>query len=715
VKLRDPPDGNSSGASSRSKCPLIVDEEAPSVVVENIDFQNPTFFEICRNGSRSTRQEALMDTPTPNHCPSCGTLLGRDVDGLTDGLCPRCLLADSLHSTIAGQPAASPPPPVAEVAAAFPDLEVVELIGRGGMGAVYKARQKSLDRPVALKLLPRSLAADTGFAKRFEAEAKALATLNHPNIVTVHEFGHRDDFYFLLMEFVDGPNLRSLLNDHRLSPDEALAIVPRVCEALEYAHRRNVVHCDIKPENLLLNTEGQIKIADFGISRILGQTGPDSEMAAGTPAYMAPEQLDNPQSVDTRADIYSLGVVFYEMLTGERPNHELTPPSGRNRSVDVRLDEIVLRALDANPKARWQSANELNGELQTFLNERLGEPKVKPPEKLPASSPKRAWVACALALTSLLLLIGVFFAHNHIAPVSAAEHQESIDRWFEHQVELSEIGAQYQALEAKPEKTPADMEAMDDLRETISEKGWVTLELYGALDGVRDPVLSRAGYKYGVLIGQILALAAFFLGRRHLSWLRGQKEPLPAFKAGLVGALFAPLFIVARILTAVLTYHSLLVNTLAFISALLLSVWVVRRVIAWTRNLRNTPPLGVVAVSATALIALAIAIPLTAAMHSYVSTLQGLLHESTDLNQSHQEYIQRMHDNSRVSETEKLETAKSRCQEYARKNQSSELLSNQPLKLRIPEGRDLAKSVIGSLLALAAAFFILKKSRTVRS
>ena len=658
-----------------------------------------------------------MDTNHSHHCPSCGTLLDRDADSLADGLCPRCLLESSLHSTIAGQPSASPPPPVEEVSAAFPDLEIIELIGRGGMGAVYKARQKSLDRPVALKLLPRSLAADPEFAKRFEAEAKALATLNHPNIVTVHEFGQRGDFYFLLMEYVDGPNLRSLLVDHRLSPHEALAIVPPLCDALEFAHQRNIVHCDIKPENLILNTDGKVKIADFGIARILGQTSTDAEpeKAAGTPAYMAPEQKDSPHSIDTRTDIYSLGVVIYEMLTGERPGADLTPPSGKNSALDVRLDKIVLRALDANPKLRWQSANELNSELQTILTEALGEPKVTPPDKLPTSSPKRAWVACALAFTALVLLIGVFFAHKHVAPVSATEHQESIDRWFEHQVEMAETSTQYQALEAKPDKTPADKEVMEDLWEKISD-GWVTLELFDALRGVGDPVLSNVGYAFGVRIAAILAVAAFFLGRRHLSWLRGQKEPLPALKAGLVGALLGPLlFTSGLILTAVLRYESVLTNTLALTGAFLLALWTVRRVIAWTRNLRNAPPLGVVPVFAAALIALAIAIPLTAATETYTSTLQKLASESSELEQSSQKFIAYMHLNHRESETEKLEEAKLGCEEHAHKSQSFYLLNNKPLRLLVPEGSDLLKSVIGSVLAFAAALVILKKSRNRRA
>ena len=313
-----------------------------------------------------------MDKKSTLECKSCGADLVNDSGSLATGLCPCCLLADSLHSTIAYQSAKASTPPLEEVSAAFPDLEVIELIGVGGMSAVFKARQKNLDRLVALKLLPQTLAEDPEFTKRFEVEAKALATLNHPNIVTVHDFGKKGDFYYLLMEFVDGPNLRNLISEEKLSSSEALTIIPPLCEALEYAHGKNIVHCDIKPENLLIDIEGRVKVADFGIARILDQnsTVMNSGKVSGTPGYMAPEQRENPILVDARADVYSLGVVFYEMLTGERPGDNLTPPSGKNSSLDVSLDEVVLRALDANPNLRWQSADALNTELQIILTKK---------------------------------------------------------------------------------------------------------------------------------------------------------------------------------------------------------------------------------------------------------------------------------------------------------------------------------------------------------
>jgi tRNA A-37 threonylcarbamoyl transferase component Bud32 len=264
-------------------------------------------------------------------------------------------------------PAFIPPSP-ADLARHFPQLEILELVGQGGMGAVYKARQPKLDRLLALKILPPEVARDPTFAERFTREARSLARLNHPNIVTIFDFGETDGLFFFSMEFVDGKNVRQLMEFNELTSSLALQIVPQVCEALRYAHDEGIVHRDIKPENILLDKKGRVKIADFGLAKIVGLsptyltlTGTHEVM--GTLYYMAPEQMKRSHTVDHRADLYSLGVVFYEMLTGELPVGRFAPPSHKAR-VDGRLDSIVLRALSREPEHRYQDAADLKNDVE---------------------------------------------------------------------------------------------------------------------------------------------------------------------------------------------------------------------------------------------------------------------------------------------------------------------------------------------------------------
>lgn len=310
-----------------------------------------------------------------NRCPQCGAALPAQS---SPGLCPGCLLQWGLESQTGeeetgSQPAAADrrPPTPEEIAAYFPDLEILELVGRGGMGVVYKARQKRLDRLVALKILAPKIGQDPAFAKRFAREARAMAMLSHPHVVAVHDFGQADGLYYFLMEFVDGANLRRLLDTGKLAPEEALAIVPQICEALQYAHDHGVVHRDIKPENVLLDKEGRVKIADFGIAKLVGKEANDPTLTGagqimGTPQYMAPEQIEHPLQVDHRADIYSLGVVFYQMLTGELPIGRFAPPS-KKAQIDVRLDEVVLRALEKEPERRYQQVSEVKTQVESIV------------------------------------------------------------------------------------------------------------------------------------------------------------------------------------------------------------------------------------------------------------------------------------------------------------------------------------------------------------
>src|SRR5882724_10310742 len=302
-------------------------------------------------------------------CPKCGGPIPVEAP---QGLCPKCLLLQASIPTEAGKGAASKsaPPTHEELVEAFPQLEILELIGQGGMGFVFKARQSKIERLVALKILPQSLAADPAFAERFTREGRVLARLNHPNIVTIHDFGQANGFYYLLMEFVDGVNLRQAMKMGRFTPAQALAVVPHICEALQFAHNEGILHRDIKPENILLDSKGRVKIADFGIAKLVGEPHSDatrtgSGATLGTPHYMAPEQLERPGEVDHRADIYSLGVVFYEMLTGELPLGKFQPPSQKVQ-VDVRLDEVVLHALEKEPARRYQQISQVKTAVDTI-------------------------------------------------------------------------------------------------------------------------------------------------------------------------------------------------------------------------------------------------------------------------------------------------------------------------------------------------------------
>lgn len=312
-------------------------------------------------------------------CPQCKKPLSPDSPA---GLCPGCLMAmnmatQTIEEEDAGIPK-PPPPRLEDIARFFPNFQLLECLGRGGMGVVYKALQKSLNRVVALKILAPERKQDEAFAKRFVLEAETLAKLSHPNIVTIHDFGQAEDMFYLVMEFVDGVTLRQLLKAGRVAPREALAIVPQICDALQYAHDQGIVHRDIKPENIILDRRGRVKVADFGIAKILGEAGgagQNSEASSatmteagkvvGTPNYMAPEQLNDPGSVDHRADIYALGVVFYQMLTGELPGKRIEPPS-KVVHVDVRLDEVVLRALERDPERRYSQASVFKTNVETI-------------------------------------------------------------------------------------------------------------------------------------------------------------------------------------------------------------------------------------------------------------------------------------------------------------------------------------------------------------
>ncbi len=333
------------------------------------------------------------------NCPNCGAELPADAPA---GLCPACL-ARAAQAALRGVDDGT----VEDIRRAFAahagDLELGELIGRGGMGFVFRARQRRLSREVAVKVLDPELSRNPLFAERFAREAQTLARLAHPHIVTVHDYGRAGELFYLVLEYVDGVNLRQVLKARAMSPAQALAIVPQICEALEFAHGLNIVHRDIKPDNILLDRAGRVKIADFGLAKLCGVEVPLGSLTStgqvlGTLRYMAPEQMERPLEVDHRADIYSLGVVFYEMLTGEIPMGRFAPPSQKVQ-IDVRLDEVVLHTLEREPERRYQHA----GEVKTDI-EAIGAGGAVP---LRRANPRGIPLLCWLAVASPAVAFGV--------------------------------------------------------------------------------------------------------------------------------------------------------------------------------------------------------------------------------------------------------------------------------------------------------------------
>lgn len=332
-------------------------------------------------------------------CPQCGLEFEASALGQ---VCPKCVVRQAIDTEKDEWEAI-------EIAGEFAGLEIDRRLGQGGMGVVFKARQPQLQRDVALKILPGKFAEDSNLVARFQREGQALAKLNHPNIVSIYEFGEHRGYRYFVMEYVDGVNLRELMGRGKIPSEEALKVIPQICDALEYAHGQGIVHRDIKPENILLDRTGRVKIADFGLAKLTSEesSGPGvtrSGAVMGTPHYMAPEQVENPRRVDHRADIYSLGVVCYELLTGELPIGRFEPPSRRAR-VDRRLDEIVLRSLEKEPERRFERASEFRSRIEDIA--------ASPDPQMEIRSPRatRLVHASGLCLLTgfLFVLVGVLF------------------------------------------------------------------------------------------------------------------------------------------------------------------------------------------------------------------------------------------------------------------------------------------------------------------
>ncbi len=353
-------------------------------------------------------------------CSQCGTPMPAETP---NGACPECGSTSGPGSFADSDAEPLMPPSPAELAPLFPGLEITEVIGRGGMGTIYKARQPQLDRVVALKILSPELGRDPAFAQRFWREAQALAKLNHSNIVRVFDFGETGGLFYFLMEYVDGVTLGTLIKQRTLHIEEAQRIVIEICHALHYAHEEGVVHRDIKPSNILLDKKGRVKVADFGVAGLMGKEARDSSaggqpaMVLGTPQYMAPEQLEKPWKVDRRADIYALGVVLYEMMTGELPLDNFEPPS-RKAGANPILDAVMFRALARRQRQRYQNANEMRAAVEAATGRFHNLPG-----DMPRKSTSRKWrwlPRFALAAGTIWLVVVTFILfHDHWAEQKA--------------------------------------------------------------------------------------------------------------------------------------------------------------------------------------------------------------------------------------------------------------------------------------------------------
>lgn len=259
------------------------------------------------------------------------------------------------------EPFSAPSPE--ELVSLFPGYAIDSLIACGGMGAVYHARQIALDREVAIKILPREFSADEAFRDGFSAEARAMAKLNHPNLIGVYDFGEVDGMLFIIMEFVPGQSLYHATYQTRVEPKEAARLMAEICSGIAEAHRAGLLHRDIKPANVLLDAHKRPKVGDFGLARPIGTAAQEGEVIFGTPGYTAPEVVDHPSHVDARADVFSLGVMLHELLTGKLPSADTRPPSAIC-GCSPKFDEVVKRATQSVAALRYPDAGAMEAALK---------------------------------------------------------------------------------------------------------------------------------------------------------------------------------------------------------------------------------------------------------------------------------------------------------------------------------------------------------------
>jgi serine/threonine protein kinase/WD40 repeat protein len=445
----------------------------------------------------------------PRFCPRCRNPLATDAPA---GLCPSCLFELALEPSTAvldapydSDPTSSTFDPAAAAGPVarqtFGDYELLQEIARGGMGVVYKARQLSLNRVVALKMMLPTLLASATAAPRFRAEAEAAANLQHPNIVAIHEVGEHEGRLYFSMDYVEGQSLAALVREHPLPAETAARHVKTAAEAIHYAHRQGFLHRDLKPSNILIDEANQPRITDFGLAKRMDS---DSRLTItgvvlGTPSYMSPEQAaGKSDQVGPASEVYALGAILYELLTGRPPFQAATPldtvllvlnsepvsPRLLAPRLNRDLETICLKCLEKERRRRYQSAQELADDLDRYLNR-------KPILARPINRVNRAWRWCrrnpwaAVATASLVLLAA-------LASLSAFTYRERLWQSLLDRVRLERLaGNRAKSLEAASEaarikRTPL---LYQEATQTITTPG-VTLLHQFPYGGESKPVFS---------------------------------------------------------------------------------------------------------------------------------------------------------------------------------------------------------------------------------
>jgi serine/threonine protein kinase len=353
-------------------------------------------------------------------------------------------------------------------------FRVDEMVGAGAMAVVYKATQLSLDRPVALKILPREFAHRESFVRQFDSETDLLASLNHPNIVNIIDRGRAGETYYFAMEFVEGTTLAELLASGQVDEEFFLQMMEQCAEALAYAHSKGIIHRDIKPANIMLNEQGMVKITDFGVAGLIAQGGADAgtkRRVMGTRGYMAPEQEISVTRADEKSDIFSLGAVMYRVLTNTVPDRlPCPPPSQLNARVDPRIDSLVLKCLDVNPQRRYESARDLLEAVRTYRRQVSRIQPVCPKCHKENPVTQKACLHCGADLSEMF----------DLCPECGAENRVDVDLCLSCGSNLNQIRQQASVRISKIEERARQLagrrryeEAIEQIRQILQVRGKV--------------------------------------------------------------------------------------------------------------------------------------------------------------------------------------------------------------------------------------------------